>query len=161
MFPLITYFRSGFYRHCLPAAITLLLAGNGGNWQGLPHSDHRSYADPGIEKICSVSLVMPGSIWTRQTNLTQMSSPQTLQFGTEVPNEKIRPFLKLPLILFILLLHHNMAYEGVYALPALWCRTRFSHRGRCHYFLWRLRFISEQTHQTASGNDFITEPCSH
>lgn len=44
-------------------------------------------------KLCFVSLVMPGSIWTRQTNLTQMSLPQTLQFRTEVPNEKIRPFL--------------------------------------------------------------------
>lgn len=60
-------------------------------WWKLAASD--TFRPPELHKpMCFASVVIPSSIWTHQTFLTQMSSPKTRQFRTEVPNEKIRPF---------------------------------------------------------------------
>lgn len=59
-------------------------------WWKLAASD--TFRPPELHKpMCFASPVVPSSIWTHQTFLTQMSSPKTRQFRTEVPNEKIRP----------------------------------------------------------------------
>ena len=100
LFPLITSFRCGFYLYCLPAAVTLLLhAVNGGNWQELTPSDHRSSADPSLGR--NVSCVVTPScepFWTKPLRLRRC------KFRIEEPNEKIRPFLIWPLMLFNFLL---------------------------------------------------------
>lgn len=60
-------------------------------WWKLAASD--TFRPPELHKpMCFPSPVIPSSIWTHQTFLTQMSSPKMWIFRTEVPNEKIRPF---------------------------------------------------------------------